>query len=45
MSTKIKEEKIIVKPLKEILNMIDKDEYEALLEEALDNFEKKKKQN
>lgn len=43
MSTKIKEEKIIVKPLKEILNMIDKDKYEALLEEALDNFEKKKK--
>ena len=43
MSTKIKEEKIIVKPLKEILNMIDKDEYEKILEEALDNFEKKKK--
>lgn len=42
MKTKTKEE-IIVKPLKEILNMIEKDEYEILLEEALDNFEQKKK--
>ena len=42
MKVKTKEE-IIVKPLKEILNMIDKDKYEVLLEEALDNFDKKKK--
>lgn len=42
MKTKV-EEKIIIKPLKEILNMISKDEYEVLLEEALDNFEQKKK--
>lgn len=42
MKTKV-EEKIIIKPLKEILNMIDKDKYNEILEEALDNFDKKKK--
>lgn len=42
MKTKV-EEAIIIKPLKEILNMIDKDKYEEILKEALDNFNQKKK--